>query len=132
MTRLEGWEARLVAFVDARRDMPFEWGGNDCCSFAIAAVAEITGETIWPVDWSTVAEALRAIEDAGGLIEAWTATLGRPSQNWMEIRRGDVALVEIAGRLSISVSLGHVLCGPGPDRLEFLPLDQARHSWRVG
>jgi hypothetical protein len=40
----EGWEGRLNEYIESRRFMPFEWGKNDCASFAAYAVEAMTGE----------------------------------------------------------------------------------------
>ena len=36
--RTHDWDIKLVEFVKARRSMPFEWGVNDCLTFANEAV----------------------------------------------------------------------------------------------
>lgn len=77
-------------------------------------------------------EAARAIDEAGGMVAAWTSVFGHPIQNWREVRRGDVGLVGFEGRDIASVCTGFDLCGPGPERLEFFRLDAARLYWRIG
>lgn len=132
MKRIEGWEGRFADYLRARKDMAFEWGTNDCATFMFGAVATITGQAMRPVTWSTALEAARVIEADGGLGNAACAPLGRPSQNWREIRRGDVATIDQDGRPAICVCTGQTLCGPGPNGLEHLPLDRAINVWKVG
>ncbi len=43
MRRAEGWEYRLGKYIDAHRNKPFEWGVNDCITFANGAVIAQTG-----------------------------------------------------------------------------------------
>jgi hypothetical protein len=42
-TRLPDWPEQLAAFIEARRDMPFDWAVNDCCVLAADAVLAMTG-----------------------------------------------------------------------------------------
>ena len=132
MRRIQGWEKRFAAYLLARQDLPFVWGHNDCASFCVGAVREITGETIWDIQWTTALQAERASEEAGGPQAAWTSALGHPGQNWKSIRRGDVAMVEMQGRRVVTMCTGQSLCGPGPKGLEHLPLDRAIFGWKVG
>lgn len=43
LTRLDGWEERLVRYIEHSRAIPFRWGEHDCATFAAGAVAAITG-----------------------------------------------------------------------------------------
>lgn len=139
--RLDGWEARLDALIEAARERPFAWGTHDCVTFALDDLATLTAARLWTVDWDSAAAAGRAILRAGGLAAPWTDRLGPPSDNWRTIRRGDVALVEgvssaagatALGRETMTVCTGESLCAPGPARLDHLSLDRARLVWRVG
>lgn len=130
--RLAHWDLELARYLRDRRDRPFEWGGNDCASFAIGEIAAIAGRVVWPIAWTNALEAARAIEAAGGLVDAMTATLGRPSQNWRQARRGDVGLVEMQQRDSVVVCTGQTWAGPGIQGLEHVNLSAARLVWAVG
>lgn len=132
LVRRPDWPARLAAFLAARHARAFEWGPNDCASFAIAWVAELTGETVFEVTWSDARGAAEAIAAEGSMREAWTRTLGAPCQNWREARRGDVGLTDIDGRLCGVVCAGATWCGPGVDRLHHLPLERVQVFWKVG
>jgi len=132
MKRIEGWEKRLAAYLLANKDVPFEWGRQDCATFMFGAVREITGQEMREVTWSSALEAMRIIEEDGGLGAAACAPLGRSSQNWREIRRGDVALIDQDGRPAICVCTGQSLCGPGEKGLEHVHLDRAINVWKVG
>ncbi len=39
MKRVEGWEQFLTIYLNGRRDMLFQWGQNDCCTFACGGLA---------------------------------------------------------------------------------------------
>lgn len=122
----------MAAWLRANAVRPFAWGAWDCASAAIAGVEIVTGRCVWPVTWTTAREAAQVIAAAGGLEAATSSRLGPASLNWHRLRRGDIALVETAGRPSLSVCTGQSLAGPGLDRLEHLPLTAAKVCWRVG
>lgn len=132
LRRVDGWEGRFAAFISSRQTLPFGWGTNCCASFAIAAVETVTGEKVWAVTWRTSAEAIHVIAAAGGLALAATSVLGPPSTDWRRLRRGDVTLVETAGRPSLAICTGQSLAAPGLEHLEHLPLTAAREIWRIG
>jgi hypothetical protein len=132
LARLEGWEQRLAAFIEQRRERPFEWAGNCCVSFAIDAVEIVTGRRLWNVTWSTATEAARLMAGAGGLEAATTSVLGPSAPKWQHVRRGDIALVETAGRQSLAICTGQSLAAPGVHRLEHLPLNAALAVWLIG
>ncbi len=132
LTRLDGWEQRLAAFIEQRRMRPFEWAGNCCASFAIDAVETVTGRRVWNVTWGTATEAARVIAKAGGLDAAATSVLGPSTSDWRKCRRADVALVETDARQSLAICTGQSLTAPGTRRLEHLPLNAALAVWRIG
>lgn len=132
MRRRDGWPALLAAFLAERQDMPFAWGGNDCVTFSVAWVARLTGRTLIAVDWSDARGALQALERAGGMRQAWTDKLGRPSQNWREARRGDVGLAEVEGRECGVICTGATWAGPDLAGLQHLPLSAAALVWNIG
>jgi len=43
IVRFPYWESKLNAFIEERRNAPFQWGVNDCCLFACDAVKSICG-----------------------------------------------------------------------------------------
>lgn len=129
---MEGWERRLNDFIEARRRCPFAWGSNDCVTFAGGVLEAITGHLIWAPIWTNEDEALRALVPLRGLEAATAAILGPPDDNWRLMRRGDVAIIEQDGRLSLAVCAGANLVGPGLLGLETKPLSAARKFWRVG
>ena len=66
MERLFNWEQRLSDYLQERREMPFEYGSNDCAHFAAVAVEAITGENpmtdIRP--YKSLTTSLKAIKEA--------------------------------------------------------------------
>jgi hypothetical protein len=132
MNRAEGWEDRLIEFIEARRNMPFEWGANDCASFAFLAVNLIVGRVVREIDWHNIHEAADQLDAFGGIEAVATAALGEPVDR--RPRRGDVALVEQEkGRVGLMLAIGGGwMAGPGVERLEFKPVSEAIKIWRIG
>lgn len=122
MARREDWPEKLAAFVDARRHMPFAWGGNDSASFAFLAVAEMTGRTVRAIDWTGEIEDIEALA---------TEALGAPLENLRQMRRGDVALAMQDNQPGLMVCLGNELAGPGMDGVVGRPLSAATKFWRI-
>jgi len=46
MTRLDDWQDRFFAYLEATRLLPFAWGTNDCCTFAAGAADAMCGTTL--------------------------------------------------------------------------------------
>lgn len=134
LVRRPDWPQRLAAFIEARRDMPFEWGRNDCVLFAAAWIEELTGRRLFAdVDWTDARSAREKLAALGGIRQAARDALGPEVQNWMMIRRGDVAIAEDdAGREVGTVCTGTTLAGPGERGIMHLPLDRAMLVWRIG
>lgn len=59
--------SQLTAYIEQRRDLPFDWRGNNCLAFVSGAL-EACGLSGLPRDWcagySTAREALRAYRTA--------------------------------------------------------------------
>lgn len=132
MKRSEGWEDRFIEFIEARRNMPFEWGANDCASFAFSAVNLIVGHIVREIDWHDIYEAATQLDAFGGIEAVATAALGEPTER--RPRRGDVALVEQEkGRHGLMLAIGDGwMAGPGVARMEFRPVSDAIKVWRIG
>ena len=101
LTRLEGWESRLAAYIDAARSQAFVWGGFDCCTMPFDVVAGITGVDPWAAfrgEYETELGALRILKNfsGGGVVEMAeqiTADLGAPEVSQSFARRGDLGLM---------------------------------------
>lgn len=48
--RIENWEGVLYEYLEASKDLQFQWGKNDCCLWAAKFVDSITGSNI-AIDW---------------------------------------------------------------------------------
>lgn len=136
LRRLPAWPERLAEHLRRNADAPFGWGVNDCCRFAAGAVAAITGCEVLPLTWANRAEAVQALRQLGGLVQAVDSVLPRlpsPAHAW----RGDVVLVQTSERHGcrrrwLAVADGDRWWAPSPEGLVHGPLSQAVLAWEVG
>lgn len=128
--RLHGWEERLVNFIESRRDTPFEWGSNDCATFAAAAIESLTGADLIGVPrWTDAMSAARVVKALGGMAAIADARLPRvdPSEAW----RGDIGLVEAEGRESFGVIYPPWVITPGGAGIVMNRIKDCRAAWGV-
>lgn len=138
LTRIEGWESRLAAVIEAARARPYVLGESDCLRLACAAVEAITGRDYWPkfAGYRTKRQALVTIARiAPTLGEAVTATLGRQPANPRTALRGDIALFrDAAGEDHLGVVTGAYVMVTLPDGIGSMSIEHpgVLCSWRVG
>jgi hypothetical protein len=132
MTRREDWAEALAAYIEIRRDMPFEWGaGNDCGSFALGAVDAMTDGVPFDVLYDDAAGAARFVRERGGMVKIATSLFGEPVPVSFA-RRGDVVLMMLDGRETFGICVGAEVAGPGETGMLLAPMTTATHAWRVG
>ena len=130
--RVPDWPERLVAFIEARRFMPFAWGQNDCALFAADGILDFTGVDIAKSfrGYTTERRAARILARAGGM-EVIAGDLF-PEKAVGLAGRGDVIIATLEGRDTFGlVSGGGYWCGPGLSGLLFRPLSDARKAYMV-
>ena len=117
------WPERLADFIEARRDVPFEWAKNDCLMFAADAVVVMTGSDPAAAhrdQYADTKSAANRIAFAGGM----RGLMSLPEKQIGMAQRGDVVLAEVDGRESFGVVVGGgYWCGPGENGLVFRPMD---------
>lgn len=142
LTRFADWPEKLAEFIEARRNMPFTFGTNDCCTFAAAAVKALTGvdyrhqliETFGA--YGTLAEAARRKEQTGGL-EALATSILRDPIPVAFAGRGDIVLADAPDAVGdvdlrhLGVCLGTHVAAPGLKGLVFVPMSLAVKAWGV-
>lgn len=135
--RFPDWTQRLSAFLQARAKTPFAWVHNDCCTFAADAVIAQTGAD--PMAgirkrYTTEVGALRLIKASGGLRPLVCSVLGMPMEHLLMASRGDVVLLENAGRHEqpvLGVCVGTEAAAPGPSGMRLIPMSAASAAWRI-
>jgi hypothetical protein len=135
--RIEGWESRLDAILEAQRQVPYQLGREDCFRLACRAVEAVTGVDRWPEfagRYRTKREALAEIARFGSSFDrAMDWFFGAMSISVLQARRGDiVSLRDPGGDLHLGVCVGARAACYGPSGLTFVPLSACRSAWRVG
>lgn len=94
MTRLPGWEKRLLTLIAQEQAAPFAWGEHDCATLALAAVAALTGEDLSAglPRWFSGASARRSLRHGGARTAALFFAARLPEIPIAEARRGDLVL----------------------------------------
>ena len=132
--RLPGWPEHLAWLVEQRRRAPFEWGVNDCASFAADAVLAMTGAD--PLGglrgaWASHDEAQALLASMGGLAAAAENLLG-PSAADGRARRGSIVCAHMEGQEIMGVMLsGSLWCAPGPRGIVFRPRAEVVAAWNL-
>ena len=130
--RLEGWEKRLAAQVEAVRSRPFEWGQHDCATWAAEVRLAMTGQdaaAAWRGRYRSERGALRTLRRLGfQTMEAGvTGVLSDPLPTPLLAQRGDVVLMDDA----LGVCIGAVALFLAPEGLTERPMADCRLAWRV-
>jgi hypothetical protein len=136
MARLDGWEARLLAVIDAARAEPYVLGVHDCFRVACQVVTALTGVDRWPefAGYTTKREALAKLAQFGSSFEAagdWF--FGEARVDVKRARRGDICCVEtLDGEKHLGVCLGRHTALLAPEGLIYLKTLDCRCAWGVG
>lgn len=136
--RLQDWPSALFAYVEDRRNEPFQWGRMDCCMFAAGAIEAMTGvdaTASFPAyeDEFDAKAILAAHEGLESLVEVQCQKLGfteLPTPR--KAQRGDLVLFDNAGNPAIGICIGGEVAFPGKAGVVFHPLRDCRRAWRVG
>lgn len=138
MTRLPGWDGRLYALLERKRFREFEWGEHDCCIFAAAAVAAVSGQQIsLPGPYMSARQALRVVRALGGLPSAVTAALGSELVPASHAQRGDIVLLRQPRSFdghALAVCFGEFAYAPGEDCLVAIRMSSpdVLAVWHIG
>lgn len=134
--RIEGWEARLAAIVEAARVRPYVLGEHDCFRVACEVVEALTGVDRWLefVGYRTKREALVLLARHGATFEAaFDWFFGAAHVDVRLARRGDiVALADETGEKHLGVCLGLNAAYLAPTGLVQVPTRQGLCAWEVG
>jgi len=126
------WQKRLVTVIKAAEKRPFSWGQHDCCLFAADCVEAMCGEDFaaeFRGNYNSETGAKKALLRGGGSLERVLARF-LDEVNPSLIQRGDVAVVENAGRRCAGVFYGGSVWVPGDNGLVGLS-GNLLSAWRV-
>lgn len=127
--RIENWEQVLLDELKAATRQPFEWGTNDCATWAGGVRAVLMGEArpVWG-KYKTERGAMLWLKRNGydDLEAAGRDILGDPLPTPLMAQRGDVVLDEAFG-----ICTGHMAAFVGPAGLRERPLRDCALAWRT-
>lgn len=135
ISRIVGWEASLTDMIETYRWLPFEWGKNDCFTFAVKCEHAICGKTRFPelysAKYTNQFGSMRAFMREGyyGMIDCLHQRLDEIDM--AVAKRGDWAAVGTTHGLAIGVVTGDKIAVTGEHGLVFLPYSSAVKSWRI-
>jgi len=117
----------LDQYISERMDAPFVWGENDCVLFAIGWLNARTGKNwLAPLpSWNTAKEALRIVEQLGGLHAEFDRRLSRITPGLA--RDGDLTLID----RTVLLFSGRHIVAPSRNGLLFLDRMKAKCAWSL-
>ncbi len=121
----------LIAYLDSRFAMPFDWDGNCCVKFVLGGVEAQTGKRpALAHDWTTRIGAMRAIHAFGG-IEAETDRLFHRIEP-ARAMRGDIAGYDHPEfGTALALFEGQTIVGPGERRAMRLHRQIVTRAWSI-
>lgn len=133
LTKTEGWESRLHAFIESRRTTNFAWGSHDCCAFTAGAVLATTGCDAMTehTRYSSALAAARVVNAAGGIERIPELHGAQPLESLALACRGDIVSVEQDGRFSLGICAGRLSYFAAPSGLAAVETLKCRKAWRV-
>ena len=132
-TRRDNWPNLLAQFIEQRREQPFAWAVNDCCTFAADWVAVCTGTDHaqpWRGRYSSGLGAVRFLDEAGG-VEAMVDALGLQRIAPQQAGRGDIVAQEAGRGITLGICLGVTTAFVAKTGLVFGPITNVETAWRI-
>jgi len=123
------WEDRLARYIEERRNVPFEWGHNDCVKFAFRGMLVTHGVNILQSieNWLNKEQAIQVIKSMGPDIRTISETLlpkhGFIKRDIKMAKRGSMIITDGPEGPMFCICIGSKMVAPGKDGLVFLPLD---------
>jgi hypothetical protein len=131
--RRDNWPSLLAQFIEARREQPFAWGSNDCCTFAADWVEVCTGvdyAKAWRGRYSSGLGAVRVLDEAGG-VEALVDALGLQRVAPQLAGRGDIVAQEAGRGMTLGICLGETTAFVAKGGLVFGPISNVETAWKI-
>ncbi len=127
MKRLDNWPTLLSKYFKSMMNVPFEFGKNDCGTFACGAVQAITGvdilKSLGPyTDEATEMAALKAL----------AVSLGVQSTPIKRAQRGDLVAFKSLEGMTLLVVDGIYSLGPGEHGIRMVATSNCLEAWHIG
>jgi cell wall-associated NlpC family hydrolase len=142
LKRSNTWVEDLYAFVRSRKDTPYAWGSNDCCSFVCDAILAMTGTDVYSefrgkyTDEAGAGAILQTVvgsTDKAAAIDYITTKFAMPEITVPFAQRGDVVLLGVDGGFALGIVHldGSNAAAVAAEGLHRVPLTLATRAWRV-
>lgn len=135
MPRIDHWELRLHAALEAARTTPFAWGRHDCATWAFDLARDLSGgadhAALWRGRYRTAGGCAKTLRTLGwtSLEEGGRALLGEPLDDPRLAQRGDLVLGGTPE--AFGVVIGARAAFVAPEGLVTLPLGSCRLAWSI-
>jgi len=129
--RTGDWETKLSEYIASKRDVPFEYGANDCSTFAAGAVEAMTGADPIPEfrgEYDSLKSSIKALRKIGEGDLKKTLDAKFSAVPCAFAQRGDLAFFAD----SVGVVMGRFAWFVSDDGLERVPTTDCDKSWKVG
>jgi hypothetical protein len=129
--RKDNWPRLLEDFIIERKDIPFDWGTNDCWQFSIHAVKEISDKDLTSLfDYQTPRKAAELMNEHGGMVGAADKYFGE-SKSILLAQRGDVVCLINDGRELLGVCLGELSAFVAESGVIMQPTLNCEKAWSI-
>jgi hypothetical protein len=134
ITRTEGWQGRLVAYLAQARRTVFQEGQHDCALFAAGAVAAMTGTDIaqgWRGRYRSTAGGMRVLRRMGFADHVALVAHHFDEIAVVQACPGDIAVVDGPDGAALGIVQGEFIYVLRPTGFGLVGLMDARLAFRV-
>jgi hypothetical protein len=129
--RKDNWPRLLEDYIVQKKDVPFEWGSNDCWQFSIYAVKEISDKDLTNLfEYQTARRAAELMSEHGGMMGAADRYFGQ-SKSVLLAQRGDVVCLINAGRELLGICVGEMSAFVAESGIIMQPTLNCEKAWSI-
>jgi hypothetical protein len=136
------WAQALYDFLRSRKDTPYAWGTNDCCSFPCDAILSMTGVDVYAefrdkytdeAGSVAILQSVAGSDDKLAAIEYVTNKFEMKEVPPAFAQRGDVVLLGVDDGFALGIVHldGINAAAVAAEGLHRVPLTSAIRAWRV-
>lgn len=132
MTRRGDWLHQMWSTIEAHKDQPFAWSGNDCCSFSAKVVDAMCDSNFAEQlsdKYNDEDSAIRYIVEEGGMQRVISTYLGEPKVG--RAQRGDVVLFEGALGETLGICVGNTIASVNDSGVVYFPRSETICHWTI-
>jgi hypothetical protein len=134
ITRLSDWRTNLLTWLASTARSPFVYGAHDCALFTLGGVAAMTGHDLaapFRGRYGTLAGGIRILRKAGyrDHVALVAASFDEIAPIFAQV--GDIAVIDSVDGPALGLVQGEFIYALSRERLDLLPLLDARRAFRV-